>query len=126
MSQTKINAIIASVISWTIALVVPFSSWLYDSSYAKLLTLLVYPLIMALLSREGFFWVRPEFVALSSVLTFLTGLLMRTNKKIKKALDDPSNHKQLAFWMFLIMIFVFIGTMYIIGNLRYLYNPSNF
>lgn len=126
MSQTKTSAIIASVISWIIALVVPFTSWMSDNSHTKLLTILVYPLIVALLAREGFFWVRPEFVALSSVLTFLTGLLMRTNKKIRAALDDPPRHRQLAFWMFFIMILVFVSTIFILGNLRYLYNPSNF
>ena len=126
MSQTKSSAIIASVFSWFVALIVPFTSWLYDSSLVKLLTVLIYPLIVSLLAREGFFWVRPEFIALSSVLTFLIGLALRANKKIKEALDKPAQNKQLAFWIFMLLIVIFLSILGGMGYARYLYNPSNF
>jgi hypothetical protein len=112
---------------WAIAMIVPFLLWYINSGKFKTMVFLIYPVIVSILSRNGYFWISPEILAFSSILAFGYGTLIRINKDVRDAMDNPREKKALSAVTLTSIAVVFLGCVMLLGLYAIpMYRPSNF
>lgn len=112
---------------WTLAMVIPLILWYVNSGEFKTAMFLVYPMIISILSRTGWFWVRPEILAYSSIIAFLYGTLLRRNEEVRKSMDDPQSNKAVsAVSLTSITVVFLLGVVLMSMYFKPMYNPENF
>ena len=124
--HTASSALIPATILWTIVMLFPVVLWYIDSAQFRVFLYLLYPLIIGLISRQGVFWISFGTLAVCSILTFLMGFLLNLNKKNSDAMKKPRENKVRSGLIFAFLSLMFILLIVGLGNLTYIYNPSNF
>jgi len=120
------SALVPATLLWTVVMVFPLLLWYVNSAQFRIFLYLLYPLILGLVSRQGFFWISLDKLAVSSIITFLVGFLLNLNKKNSNALRNPRANKVRSSLIFVLLSLVFLGIIFGMGQITYLYNPSNF
>lgn len=126
MFKTKLPTVLKGASLWAIALMFPLVLWYVKSGEFKTLVFLVYPIILSLLSRSGLFWIRSNFIAFSSVITFLFALILRQNRRVAKSLENTEDNKEVSavvltsvsivFLLSIIMMGLFVDSLYDSGE----------
>ena len=125
--KTPFSTIFTGSISWTIAMLIPLILWYVESGEFKTIMFLLYPIVMTLLSRTGWFWVRPEIVAYSSIIAFLYGMVLNRSESVRKSLDDPQSNKAVSATALTSITVVFLACMVLLSvYFKPMYNPENF
>jgi hypothetical protein len=125
--KTGISSSMKAVTLWAVAMLIPLLLWYLKSSEFKVSVFLLFPIVISMFSRIGWFWVRPELVAYSSIIAFLYGSVLRLNKKVDAALAEPDSDKATSAIALSSMVFVFLLSMFLMGTYyKALYNPENF
>jgi hypothetical protein len=124
--HTAMSALVPATLLWTVVMVFPLLLWYVNSAQFRIFLYLLYPLILGLVSRQGFFWISLDKLAVSSIITFLVGFLLNLNKKNSNALRNPRANKVRSSLIFVLLSLVFLGIIFGMGQITYLYNPSNF
>lgn len=125
--ETNLAAILKGTGLWAIALVVPLLLWYIDSSEFKTLVFLLYPVMISMFSRIGWFWVRPEILAYSSITAFAYGSLLNRIPAVDKALSDPKSDKAVSAVTLTSIVLFFLLSVALMGMYyKPLYNMSNF
>lgn len=125
-SHTALSALIPAIILWTVVMSFPLLLWYIDSAHFRVFLYLLYPLIIGFISRQGVFWVSFGTLAVSSIFTFLVGFLLNHNKENRNAMKKPRENKVRSGFIFVFLSVIFILSMYGLGKVSYIYNPSNF
>ena len=127
MIRTKPAVALKGVGLWAIAMVFPLLLWYINSGDFKTMVFLIYPVIVSLLSRNGYFWIVPEVLAFSSILAFVYGTLLRINKNARAAMDNPRENKGLSAVTLTSIAIVFLASLMLLGVYAIpMYRPSNF
>jgi nitrate reductase NapE component len=125
--ETNFAAILKGTGLWAIALVVPLLLWYIDSSEFKTFVFLLYPVMISMFSRIGWFWVRPEILAYSSIIAFAYGSLLNRIPAVDKALSDPKSDKAVSAVTLTSIVLFFLLSVALMGMYyKPLYNMSNF
>lgn len=124
--HTALSALLPATVLWTIVMTIPLVLWYVDSAYFRIFLYMLYPVLIAMISRVGTFWVSMDKIALISMLTFLVGFLINLNKGNHEAMKKPREHKVRSGLIFSSLSFLFILLLYIFGTQTYIYNPINF
>lgn len=125
--KTSVSGSMKAIGLWGVAMLIPLLLWYLKSSEFKVSVFLLYPIVISMFSRVGWFWVRPELVAYSSIIAFIYGSILRLNKNVDKALADPEHNKGASAAALTSMAFVFLISMFLMGlYYKPLYNPNNF
>ena len=125
--KTGFPSSMKAIALWSVAMLIPLLLWYLKSSEFKVSVFLLFPIVVSMFSRIGWFWVRPELVAYSSIIAFCYGTILRMNKKVDAALADPDSDKATSATALTSMVFVFLLTMFLMGTYyKPLYNPENF
>jgi len=108
-------------------MLIPLILWYVESGAFKTIMFLLYPVLMSLLSRTGWFWVRPEIVAYSSIMTFLYGMALNNIGTVSKSLSDPQSNKAVSATALTSITVVFLACMVLLSvYFKPMYNPENF
>ena len=127
MIKTKPAVALKGVGLWAIAMVFPLLLWYINSGEFKTMVFLIYPVIVSLLSRNGYFWIVPEILAFSSILAFVYGTLLRINKNTRAAMDNPRKNKGLSAVTLTSIAIVFLASVMLLGVYAIpMYRSSNF
>lgn len=127
MIRTKPAVALKGVGLWAIAMVFPLLLWYINSGEFKTMVFLIYPVIVSLLSRNGYFWIVPEVLAFSSILAFVYGTLLRINKNARAAMDNPRENKGLSAVTLTSIAIVFLASLMLLGVYAIpMYRSSNF
>lgn len=125
--KTAPSTIFAGVALWTLAMLVPLILWYVNSGEFKTAMFLVYPMVISILSRTGWFWVRPEILAYSSIIAFLYGTLIRRNEEVRKSMDNPQSNKAVSAVSLTSITIVFLVSVVLMSlYFKPMYNPENF
>lgn len=125
--KTAPSTIFAGVALWTLAMLVPLILWYVNSGEFKTAMFLVYPMVISILSRTGWFWVRPEILAYSSIIAFLYGTLLRRNEEVRKSMDNPQSNKAVSAVSLTSITIVFLVSVVLMSlYFKPMYNPENF
>ena len=127
MTKTSLSVAATGTALWAVALLVPLILWYVNSGEFKTMVFLTYPVIISALSRVGWFWVRPEILAYSSIIAFIYGTLLRRNENVRKAMDDPKENKSLSALVLSSIAVVFLAMVMLFSiYVKPMYNPENF
>ena len=108
-------------------MLIPLILWYVESGEFKTVMFLLYPIVMSMLSRTGWFWVRPEIVAYSSIIAFLYGMVLNRSGNVRKSLDDPQSNKATSATALTSITVVFLACMVLLSiYYKPMYNPDNF
>ena len=125
--KTGIATILTGTSLWTLAMVIPLILWYVNSGEFKTIMFLVYPLVISILSRTGWFWIRPEILAYSSIIAFLYGNLLRRNDEVRKSMDNPQSNKAVSAVSLTSITVVFLLCIMLLSMyFKPMYNPENF
>lgn len=125
--ETNFAAILKGTGLWALTLVVPLLLWYIKSSEFKTFVFLLYPIIISMFSRIGWFWVRPEILAYSSIIAFAYGSLLNRIPAVEKALEDPQSDKTVSAVTLTSIVLFFLISMALMGMYyKPLYNMANF
>lgn len=125
--KTPFSTVFTGAITWTIAMLIPLILWYVESGEFKTVMFLLYPIVMSMLSRTGWFWVRPEIVAYSSIIAFLYGMVLNRSGNVRKSLDDPQSNKATSATALTSITVVFLACMVLLSiYYKPMYNPDNF
>ena len=125
--KTALSTIFTGTALWTLAMVIPLILWYVNSGEFKTAMFLIYPMIISILSRTGWFWVRPEILAYSSIIAFLYGTILRRNENVRKSMDDPQSNKTVSAVSLTSITAVFLITVVLLSMyFKPMYNPENF
>jgi len=125
-TYTALSSLIPAVTLWTIIMILPLILWYIDSAIFRMLVYLLYPIIIALTSRQGVFWIDMVVIMGASIITFLMGLLLNLNKDNRDALKKPRENKVRSAIIFTILSIIFIASLTTAGSISHIYNPKNF
>jgi hypothetical protein len=101
--------------------------WYVNSGEFKTAMFLVYPMIISILSRTGWFWVRPEILAYSSIIAFLYGTALRRNDEVRKSMDNPQHNKTVSAISLTSITLLFLLCIVLLSlYFKPMYNPENF
>jgi hypothetical protein len=76
---------------WAIAMLLPLIMMNISNPSQIVLFTLIYPNVIAFLSRSGRFWVSQSVVAVASIVTVAVVLLLRMSQQSRDALDGDKN-----------------------------------
>ena len=125
--KTALSTVFTGTALWTLAMVIPLIIWYVNSGEFKTAMFLVYPMIISILSRTGWFWVRPEILAYSSIIAFLYGTLLRRNEEVRKSMDDPQYNKAVSAVSLTSITLIFLVCVALLSiYFKPMYNPENF
>jgi hypothetical protein len=125
--ETNFAAILKGVGLWALTLVIPLLLWYIKSSEFKTFVFLLYPIVISMFSRIGWFWVRPEILAYSSIIAFAYGSLLNRIPSVEKALEDPQSDKTVSAVTLTSIVLFFLLSMILMGMYyKPLYNMANF
>lgn len=125
--KTKPVVALKGVGLWAIAMVFPLLLWYINSGEFRTMVFLIYPVIISLLSRNGYFWIVPEILAFSSILAFAYGTLLRNNKNARVAMDNPKENKGLSAVTLTSIALIFLASVLLMGIYAIpMYRSSNF
>ena len=125
--KTALPTVFAGATMWVIAMLIPLILWYVNSGEFKTVMFLLYPIVMSMLSRTGWFWVRPEIVAYSSIIAFLYGMVLNRSESVRKSLDDPQSNKAVSATALTSITVVFLACMVLLSvYFKPMYNPENF
>jgi len=124
--HTAMSALLPATALWTVIMTIPLVLWYIESAYFRIFTYMLYPVLIGLISRIGYFWVAADKIILISILTFLLGFLLNLNKGNHEAMKKPREHKIRSGLIFTTLTLTFLILLFSIGKLTYIYNPSNF
>lgn len=127
ITKTKPITALKGTALWAIAMIFPLLLWYINSGEFKTMVFLIYPVIVSMLSRNGYFWISPEILAFSSILAFSYGTLIRINKKARDAMDNPRENKGLSAVTLTSIAIVFLSCIMLLGiYVIPMYRRSNF
>lgn len=126
VTYTAMSALIPATILWAMVMIIPLILWYIDSSFFRIFVYLLYPILIALMSRQGVFWIEMGVIMMASILTFLLGFLLNLNKGNSNAMKKPRENKVRSALIFTLLSFVYISIIFAAGKLRHIYNPKNF
>ena len=125
--KTALSTVLTGTALWTLAMVIPLILWYVNSGEFKTAMFLVYPMIISILSRTGWFWVRPEILAYSSIIAFIYGTLLRRNEEVRKSMDNPQYNKGVSAVSLTSITMVFLMCIVLLSiYFKPMYNPENF
>ena len=125
--KTALSTVFTGTALWTLAMAIPLIIWYVNSGEFKTAMFLVYPMIISILSRTGWFWIRPEILAYSSIIAFLYGTLLRRNEEVRKSMDDPQSNKAVSAVSLTSITVVFLMCIVLLSiYFKPMYNPENF
>ena len=125
--KTALSTVLTGTALWTLAMVIPLILWYVNSGEFKTAMFLVYPMIISILSRTGWFWVRPEILAYSSIIAFLYGTALRRNDEVRKSMDSPQYNKAVSAVSLTSITVVFLLCIVLLSiYFKPMYNPENF
>jgi hypothetical protein len=125
--KTALSTIFTGTALWTLAMVIPLIMWYVNSGEFKTAMFLIYPMVISILSRTGWFWVRPEILAYSSIIAFLYGTLLRRNENVRKSMDEPQFNKTVSAVSLTSITAVFLLAVVLLSMyFKPMYNPENF
>ena len=125
--ETNFAAVLKGTGLWALTLVIPLLLWYIKSSEFKTFVFLLYPIIISMFSRIGWFWVRPEILAYSSIIAFAYGSLLNRIPSVEKALEDPQSDKTVSAVTLTSIVLFFLLSMALMGMYyKPLYNMANF
>ena len=117
--------IFVGILLWALAMILPLLIiFVNNGEFKAALLTLVYPNLIAFLSREGRFWVSSKVIAGASIVAFLLSLLLRLNPTVKKAFDDPNSNKTVSASVLSVIIFVFFVIIGAYGSVYGMYNSN--
>lgn len=61
--------------------------------YREVVFSLIYPLIISSMPKTAYFYVNQPVIVIAAVLTFVYMMLLRINKDIRDALENPLEHR---------------------------------
>lgn len=61
--------------------------------YREVVFSLIYPLIISSMPKTAYFYVNQPVIVIAAVLTFVYMMLLRLNKDIRDALENPLEHR---------------------------------
>lgn len=125
MATDTTSDIVKGILLWFFVMLIPLLVLFIKNGEVKaaLLTL-VYPNLLAFLSRSGRFWISNKVIAAASIVTFLVSLLLRLIPSVKKALDDPTNNQAISASILALLVFIFFVIIAVSGLTFGMYNSN--
>ncbi len=128
MSKTATIDLFTGAFLWLLAMIVPLLAMLVKGGAFKTTLLnVVYPILLAFLSRTGKFWVTKSAVFMAAIVTYFFSMAMRLIGHVKDAMDDPDKDRALAITGYSLNVVVFIVMLIAVGAfIEPMYSKANF
>ena len=126
VTYTALSSLVPATALWAMVMIIPLILWYIDSSFFRIFVYLLYPILIALMSRQGVFWIDMSVIMGASIVTFLLGLLLNLNKGNSDAMKKPIENKLRSALIFTFLSLVYVSIIFGAGNIRHIYNPKNF
>ena len=122
---TEAYDIFLGVFFWALVMLMPLLIiFVKNGEFKAALLTLVYPNLIAFLSRNGRFWVSSKVIAGASIVAFMLSLLLRMIPKVRAAFDDPNNNQAISASVLGSIILVFFIVIAVSGSVWGMYNSS--
>jgi hypothetical protein len=126
MTGTSGKNLMMGIGIWLILLTLPILLLTIDNSWSRVVLMSIYPIFIALISRQNPFYISMDIIMGVSIAMGLFYVAVNQNKNVKKALKNPSENKAVAhsvMWSVVVIFLILIG---IIGKRHLIFNPYNF
>lgn len=127
-SKTPMNLILPAMGLWSIPLAFLVAMQYITNATAKTFSIaVIYPMIIALMSRNARFWVTKSAIGFAGVFTMILISLLLIDKKNKEALSKPTDHKERSAFLYTAVVACFVLGIAFTGIfVEELYRPDEF
>jgi hypothetical protein len=110
---------------WVVAMLMPLlTTYIKDAQFRMVIITLVYPNVLALLSRSGRFWISQSVIISASMAAFVTMMLIRLSPGARDALNNPDKNKTLFGLLIAAIMVVFFLAMGLASAAMGMYGPD--
>jgi len=108
-SKTPMSLILPAMGLWSIPLAFLVAMQYITNATAKTFSIaVIYPLIIALMSRNARFWVTKSAIGFAGVFTMILISILLISKKNKEALGHPQEHKERSALLYTAIVVCFV------------------
>jgi membrane protein CcdC involved in cytochrome C biogenesis len=127
-SKTPMSLILPAMGLWSIPLAFLVAMQYITNATAKTFSItVIYPMIIALMSRNARFWVTKSAIGFAGVFTMILISLLLIDKKNKDALSKPVEHKERSALLYTAVVACFVLGIAFTGIfVEELYRPDEF